>query len=119
MRQATYLRAVRELLAEPERWTKKAIARDAAGKATDVYDERAVSRCLGGARLEAERDCRPYDPLRLMRISDEDRALHQSVRKRGFEGFVSFNDAPQTTHSDILAVLDEAIAAYEREEVTA
>lgn len=91
---------VRELLSDPNRWTKCAHARDADGKAVLWTSDEAVCFCLAGAIDRCFRD----DPHGKQLAWDK---VYAVVVKRGL-GVTGFNDSITTTHKDILAVLDEA-----------
>ena len=97
------LKAVRELLSVPERWTKKADARDDMGRVVFFDSDDAASWCLVGA---VEHQCHR---LRRPRF-----ALLNALKRRGgiypLMTLQEFNDAETTTHADVLALLDEAIA---------
>lgn len=96
------LRAIRERLSSPHRWTKGALARTSSGKATGVETAEASCWCLQGA-LFAECSSSELD-------SAEDsvrRALHNTITAyTAFTNLAFFNDALDTTHKDVLAVID-------------
>lgn len=98
------LRAARELLADPDHWTKEASARDAAGARTDLYGSDAIRWCVAGATIRAA-DVYGRDlgrPLADLRNTLEKHFLRQ--------GLSVWNDAPETTHDDVLRLFDLAIA---------
>lgn len=101
------LKAARELLSDPAKWTKGAGARDADGNPVGDRYRGAICWCLDGA---LRRHRFKFDP------SGEDytralRALGKIARSRSnHTGIVAFNDNPKTTHADVLSLLDEAIA---------
>lgn len=91
---------VGKLLSDPKRWTKGCFARNRKGK--EVEPERrkaAVCFCVLGA-VRAEYD----DP-------DEGRLAKNKLRDAlgvAFNMEISFwNDAPTTTHADLMAVLEK------------
>jgi hypothetical protein len=103
---AEVLRAARALIAEPERWCKGNFATLPDGTGVGPRDPQAIAFCIRGvitrtcavgvsrdARKEAEsllRDCLPAE----------------------FYGRLSaFNDAGATSHADVLALIDTALAA--------
>lgn len=88
----------RELLAEPGRWTQETAARDAAGLPVGATSDAAVCWCLIGA-LDA--------------VRDGTTALAQLRRTLGCSSVSAWNDAPERTHADVLALLDRAIAKEE------
>jgi hypothetical protein len=86
------MKQVRELLSDPNRWTKHYYARRADGKETDPLSPDAVSFCLLGACAKLGVDSTPlYDNLNV--------------------GVAEFND--KVTHEQVLAFLDEVINAGE------
>jgi hypothetical protein len=100
------LRGARELLAKPEAWTKGSCARNSAGLSTIATNNDACCFCVVGA---------------LMRVSGDS---HLGSRSAAFaSNFLhklspalsagDFNDDPNTTHADILALLDKGIAQLE------
>lgn len=105
------LRKARELLSKPESWTQRAFARDAEGNFAHVYSDRAACYCL----LAALRRANP-DP-------EKEGFLAARVRLQGlidgryhqFANVVEYNDAPERTHADVLALLDKAIEEAEDE----
>jgi len=48
-------------------------------------------------------------------ILENEKFLLNAARRRGFHAFYDFNDHPNTTHADVMAVFDEAIAIAEGE----
>ena len=82
------LKAARELLAVPERWTKGVSAKDKAGFFIDRKSEAAHSFCIVGAIGRSNID---YDSFDL----------------------AYWNDAPERTHAEVLARFDEAIVKLE------
>lgn len=93
---------VRELLADPAKWTKGASAKLADGTTAPFSHEKAVCWCLMGATF------RCYDS-----DHDLDHAL-MKLRKAITDktgrviGIAGFNDDEKTTHEDILAVCRDA-----------
>jgi hypothetical protein len=97
------LRAVRQLLSDPERWIKGAYHRPS------VYDGKE-SYCLRGAVDHVVGYCSGEHWIRIRRLMD---VSISRIRKNHIGGMVAFNDAPETTHEDVLAVLDLAIKEAE------
>lgn len=98
------LRDIRDLLEPPERWTKGAFARtapDAEGR-VDADSPHATCWCLEGAcwRVTGE----PYSSFVWQRLNRyvSDNNLGQRTS--------NFNDRPETTHRNVLEVLDGVIA---------
>jgi len=104
------LKAARDGISTPEKWTKDSLARDAAGEPVRVLDANAVCWCAQGivckvsgvvigvaeTYTDAYRDARAM--LRL--------CLHGG-------NLPEFIDDPATTHSDILALFGQAITKAE------
>ena len=90
------LRELRTHLSDPTHWTKGCYARDAEGEPVNVRE--GVCHCLVGACILLAPDTETLDAL--------------TNRLRRFVGPLTiFNDHPDTTHADILALIDRAIAA--------
>lgn len=94
-----YVLAVRELIAKPEAWTQNALARNARGRKVKPKSRSACCWCLSGAFYKESRESVDF-----FCILD---AFPTALRAGGM---VRFNDLRTTTHADVLAVLDEAIA---------
>ena len=121
MTPADVLRAARERISTPERWTKGVYAIDSDGCAVDTSDRRACAWCALGA-LAASLPCRDPDILGMRTpLFDEARALlsagvPRNAGVRSCHWSVSFwNDAPGRTHAEVLATFDRAIALAEAE----
>jgi hypothetical protein len=102
------------LLAEPDAWTKHASAgiRTKTGE-VETVDERspdATCFCLTGARARVRHDLGATSTIATTH------ALHRAIRElfpdrvseNRISAIVSFNDHPDTTHADVLAVLTKA-----------
>ena len=89
----------RKLIEKPENWTKGTNARDTEGIAIDPKSEEAVCWCSIGALVAVE------DILSINTF----RALSPYMKQY----IASFNDAIDTTHTDILEAFDKAIHACE------
>jgi hypothetical protein len=90
-----------EILAKPEGWTKHAYARIEEVEISCKWD-RATCFCLDGALIYASEKLGAYgEGLELAEV-----AIRDTIQERtGRRGLVQFNDAPATTHADILIVL--------------
>jgi hypothetical protein len=100
---AETLRAARELIADPERWTQGVFARDAEGRSVDPSDDRAVRWCAAGAIWRVATVAHGWcDAYWLARDAAE--RAHDS-------GLTEVND--RLGHQAVLRVLDQAIAAAE------
>jgi hypothetical protein len=86
----------RELLADPVRWCQGAIARDAAGKSSETWNPRAVAWCV----LGAVRKVYPQGLAEFQRLA-------KTLAARGFDSVSEWNDAPERTHAEVLALLEE------------
>jgi hypothetical protein len=116
------LARVSVLLAEPERWTRRALARSVLGTAVGPLSELASCWSVSGALARSL-----YD-LMGPRVSDADwqaaydatvltlwQALpadHPRTHRHGLD-LDGFNDYPATTHQHILSLLDLALAQRE------
>lgn len=89
--------SARELLSDEKRWTKGNMARDAAGADVNPRGKKAVCWCVVGAVMKS--------PLGRLYQGD---AIDRIYRVVG-GSIGGFNDAPTTTHADVLRVLDAAI----------
>jgi hypothetical protein len=104
----------RELIADPANWVKGEYAQGSlADPATHCFCligavDRAV---LEKAGLENYEDC---DENILISEAESDLEAIAAIQKlqSNLDGLVSdFNDDPETTHADVLALLDKVIAA--------
>jgi hypothetical protein len=98
----TAIRRARNLLSDPKRWTKGTDAYSInSGLGADPKGEEACQWCLRGA-LRAVALNGDYGPA--------SEAVLQVVRDKGHTSIPGFNDRYNTTHADVLRVLDEADA---------
>ena len=98
----TELKAARALLENPKSWGKMSYAVDGQGNDVDATDPGAVCFCMLGALQRAAGNTDwTHSPATLF--------LGHYVPDTGF--ISTFNDDPDTTHEDVLAVFDKAIAA--------
>lgn len=106
---ARALRQARDLIDIPRCWTKGSYARAASGAETYSSSESAVSRCAVGALYAAAR-APTLD--RAWRYACEylTATMPEEYNKQSLS---AFNDAPTTTHKDIMAWFDRAIALAE------
>lgn len=89
------LRRVRRKILKPENWAQGWWGRMANGEPCDPDSSKAVAWCLFSA-------CQTVDK----NIYNTDRVS----RALGLEGGLTrFNDAPETTHADVIRVLNRAI----------
>lgn len=87
----TKLKRMRKLLAKPEAWTQGRSARTAGGNDTFARAKDAACWCLLGAALRVE--------LREATF----------VGPSGSVCMVTWNDAPERTHAEVLACIDNSI----------
>lgn len=103
---ARVLREARKLIERPEAWTRGAFARSSAQWPVASDDAEAACWCIHGAINRISRiACR------------EDGAMDAKIALRNAlpASIALFNDDPSTTHADVLAAFDRAIAAEDRE----
>jgi len=104
------LRTARGLIENPENWTKGEIARNSDGKICAADGRGAVCWCSVGAVDRAWLRSENTD------YSVQHQALTLLDRLSGREDteycrpVAAFNDSPETTHADVLALFDHAIA---------
>lgn len=101
------LEAARALIAEPSRWTKGAYARADTGCALEWDTKVASSYCLIGALKAASGSTgmgyvTAIDILMYM-------VLGVLANGHSSEILFNWNDDPHRTHTEVLALLDEAI----------
>ena len=104
------LKAVRELLSAPARWTRGVYARNEQGLAVDPHDPEAVCWCLYGAMIYIVGDSNKRFAVHLDAAEDAINVLS------GFISAISvadWQDAPDRTHAEVLDALDRAIAVEE------
>lgn len=98
------LRRGRERIATPDKWTKGAAARTSTGRRCMETSPRAVCWCMIGA-INAELGGLGW------------RAVEPAREALGVGYVPRFNDNPATTHADVLAAFDRAIAKLEGQPV--
>ena len=99
------LKRVRDRIAKPENWCWHSFAQDSAGKTVRFGSNRAISWCLDGALgRECGDDDDLYDSCRQLLL----RAIRK-VRPKAPYGLINYND--NSTHAEVLALLDHAIGA--------
>lgn len=96
--------AARALIDTPEKWVKGTVAAYANGDRCSVDSPKACRFCAYGSLLLAtERDAD------LVRRAEQ--ALDVAAGATDPFEYIRINDAPSTTHADVLALFDRAIAA--------
>lgn len=100
------LKAARELLAVPERWTQGGGQRDHNGNLVNWDEPGITCRCV-------------WQTLRFVSQPDMNMRIKYPAKYYSVLGFktlselVTWNDAPERTHAEVLARFDEAIAKLE------
>lgn len=108
-------RKVRALLADPAKWHKGSNARDAKGEPCHPCADRAVAWCLYGATDHCDNHGNPNMTgtragiIVCRTMSDVARRKKGEDGRTLFYGPSTFNDAPETTHADVLDFLDRVI----------
>lgn len=92
------------VIEHPPLWTQGALARDANGMPIDPVSSAAMCRCSVGALVWAERQC---VPLAWGAYAGAGDALDQAAGT----SIAHYQDAPERTHAEVLAVWRRAIAA--------
>lgn len=96
----TTLRNVRELLSDPDRWTRGSVARTADDAETHPRSRNAVAWCLVGAAEHCATDRLSYWAARS--------ALFEEISRRmPGAGIPRFNDT--ATHEELLSVIEAAL----------
>ncbi|MDH7796410.1 MULTISPECIES: hypothetical protein [unclassified Beijerinckia] len=102
----TDLIAMRDLLSTPSAWTQDAFARDRDGDICTSDHPTAVCWCLDGAAAKVGL------------LDDDDEGRYAAIRviltrsvPTNHGGYVGFNDDPNTTHDDVMSLLNKAIEA--------
>lgn len=102
MKDSDILRAAKELINTPERWTKGCLARTQQGDPTIVDDPDAVCFCMLGALAKVSQGQNHYTG----------EILYEELE----EPISNFNDDENTTHADVMAAFDRAIKLAEEQE---
>ena len=107
---ATILRAARAKIDRPECWTKDIFAKSRHGALIQMTQD---SRLLTARKYCAEAAVWAVtgDDINLAKVALE--KLRQCLRG-GWAIIYDYNDSTETTHADILALYDRAIAAAEQ-----
>lgn len=95
----------------PEKWTKGSWARDAYGNHCKITSENAECFCIGGAvGRSVQYNHTGLYPIDMVNMVFE--VLFNHLPEDGlYEVLMDFNDHCDTTHQDILALFDRAIAS--------
>lgn len=105
------LRGARALIAHPDNWVKGVAARDSESNEVETDSARATCFCTVGALHKSLLVAGKGENVELYM-----EARSQLIRHRpdNSAGLVYFNDAPTTTHADVLGMFDRAIAELEK-----
>jgi hypothetical protein len=101
------LQKARERLTPPSAWIKGEFARDSQRRPVHSASAEATCWCSVGALNAALGEVSGGNPNRELSGDVVARHLLRSVTRRPI---AQFNDSPYTTHEDVLAAFDEAIA---------
>ena len=97
------LKAARALIADERNWIKGEYDREVEGRTCYCADGALMFATDGvGVPLEGEGNWFAYEGARRALAAHAPRTAH---------GVINFNDAPDTTHADVLAMFDKAIEA--------
>lgn len=114
------LRAMRDLLSNPDAWTQGVLARDFIGSEIEPLADEARCWCLIGAickvgHVSIGYGHPAYDEL-LDTLRERDEAAQLVIAaEMDIEDLVPvYNDAQDTTHADVLALIDATIARLTR-----
>ncbi len=106
---AETLRAAKALIDTPKKWTQHALARLGDDQSCFSHDPNAVCFCIIGAISRAESDV--ACSIAAFRIASN--TLLHLTRSLGFHSVGDFNDHPDTSHTNVMALFDRAIALAE------
>jgi hypothetical protein len=110
MKDSELFAGMRELLADPKRWTKGEAARNASGYFTPPFEREAVCWCLLGAAAKVVGSDSIFKDV-FNTVS-----CYMQVTNTSYTFTHAWNDADERTHADVLAFLDAAHeAALKRE----
>lgn len=122
MKPSEVLRAARELISVPERWTQGSMGRTADGAIYSPLDNtdferfiklEAVCFCAMGAVFHCASD-ELHGESSVKQLAA---AIHDDADEELFRDVVAdFNDSIRTTHDKVLAAFDRAIALAEQSE---
>jgi hypothetical protein len=128
MKTSEMLERAKALIADPEHWTKGTLARDAKGNYANYNGPEATCFCMRGAlcrvQYENERDAVLITPLERHEgweiRRDAERRLRRVLKNNTqFDSVSDFNDHAETTHENVLVVMDTAIQQEKRHELDA
>lgn len=100
-------KTVRELLSDPDRWTKKAMAVDGAGCPVVLYSPEACRWCLLGAMLHVYRSDEEYGKASERLYSMLRPQLQEFSLSEAFN-LVAWNDAEERTYQEVIDLVTKA-----------
>lgn len=126
------IQGVIDRLKKPENWLKYVRSKTADDRHINETNPEAVKFCLGGAIINVTQNLM-WDGWWFRPMGDEGMGFHQTkdtvairlhrlAQDRGFSGFnpfVEFNNAPTTTHEDLMLFLKEALYDAQADEAKA
>lgn len=121
------LKLMRSLLARRENWTKLHHASTARGEWCGIFDRDATAWSIFGALWRVDRDVPELDdvdcrPFIVMAIANEDkwqdRLAEWNATKSIIHPMIRVNGLKDTTHEDVIRILDRAISYAESQHVT-
>lgn len=102
--------AAKELIKDPKLWVKGSWTLTAEGKPTTLCGKDAHCFCLGGSLLRARFNLKGY-PINMEDFLEELSLLLGF--SGGFGALAAKNDFKDTTHDEVLSILDEIVAKCE------
>ena len=117
MTPADILKKTKELIYDPANWIQGTFAKNAIGEHESTYSEKAVCWCPVGAMMRVTKDLPFHEHHRAFMVLTE--AVppegHERSKQIGWGPAVAYNDEPIRKHEEVMAWLDQAIAAAEKE----
>lgn len=107
---ASVLRSVRKLLSRKGAWIKGYVARTKGGRITDPGSKDAAKFCLVGGIEHVL--LKRHMKLNLRQDLFGDVIVHLNAKLKENLSISIFNDLPEVQHKDVLAFLDDRIAAF-------
>ena len=127
------MKKAKKLISKPETWTKRAYARDINDQYVSYKDPEAYKFCISGAidRAFYEIDVNIYEynqNNKFQHINEFSRNIKEFTNRKPsasteitkyeeFEDFTQFNDDPETTHEEIIQLLDHAIKTFSKGDI--
>ena len=102
----------KHLLRTPDRWTKRAMARDGSGRIVSVNDRSAYCYCVSGAIQAASRfSDDPYQTQ--MAIENRVAEITKKHFPTEFRSILFLNDNVIKTHIDLMLILTETAESFD------